>query len=155
MQHASWFQYTGEDKAGEQGPGLLAGESTTGVKIEKYQFINKIEKKLVLIKISRLTGSRWYFNPGFYKPNIVYDSGKKKFAAKNYEYCVFPFEKNGSHLIKAIGRLSGANNNIKIEIIYAERVHGDWGNLPSLSNGQREELKSFMADSEKHIQIIE
>ena len=80
---------------------------------------------------------------------------KKIFSGKSYEYCVFPYNGDATHLVKALGRLSGAAGNIKLEIFYGEVVSGNWGKLSTLSDQQREKLGSFIADSENDFQIIE
>jgi len=151
------FVYIGEKDASNQAAGALSGEKTASVLVETYQFNKPAEQKWITVKIQRLTSVGWYFNPGFYKLKVTYDSGKKVFAGKRYEYCIFPYKNknNTTYLVKAMGRLSGADNTIKFEIIYSKMVHGSWGNLSALSGDQREWLSSFVADSEKDIQIIE
>ena len=151
------FKYVGEKSDSDTGSGRTSGEATTGIQIERHGFRNNSEKKYITIKIEKLTGRNWYFNPGFYKFKTVYDSGKKSYANKRYEYCVFPYKNkdNRYFLVKALGRLSGPKNKTKLQIIYEKSVDGQWGGLGTLSVDQREELNSFIADSEKDIQIIE
>lgn len=152
------FRYFGDKKETGQASGQLSGEALTGVQAEVYGFGKPSESKWVTIRIHRITSDRWHFNPGFYRFSVSYEAGKKTRAGKNYEYCVFPFknpESGAVYLVNAMGRLSGAANAIKLQVIYEMKVDGEWGPLASLSEEQRKTLHAFIAASERDVDILE
>ena len=136
----------------------LSGERTTNVKINKYFFKDRISGKPreVIITIQELTTPTWYFQPNIFNAENEFDSGKIKIQGKTYQYCIFAVARpNNDLLVRAIGRISGTDNNCMIKIVYLEQVTGDWSNIDLLTADQQRKLNEFSEDSKRDIQIIE
>ena len=149
-----------EEKTEEKdfGSNELSGERTTNVKINKFFFKDRISKKprAVSITIQELTTPGWFFRPQIFDVQNELDSGNIKIQGKTYQYCIFTVARpDNDLLIRAIGRISGFDNNCLIKIGYLEQVTGDWSNIDLLTADQQRQLNEFIEDSERDIQILE
>jgi hypothetical protein len=145
-----------EDK--DFGSNEISGERSSNAKINNYFFQSRISGKLraVSITISELTTPGWYFQPKIFNEKNELDSGRIKIQGKTYQYCIFTVARpNNDLLVRAIGRISGADQNCMIKIGYLEQVTGDWSNIDLLTADQQRLLNEFVEDSKKDIQILE
>jgi hypothetical protein len=152
------FRFQEEKDEKDFGSNELSGERTTNVKINKFFFQNRISGKsrMVIITIQELTTPTWYFQPKIFDVENEFDSGKIKIQGKTYQYCIFAVARpNNDLLVRAIGRISGTDNNCMIKIVYLEQVTGDWSNIDLLTADQQRKLNEFTEDSKRDIQIIE
>jgi hypothetical protein len=152
------FKFEEEKDERDFGSSELSGESTTNVKINKFFFKDRISKKprAVSITIQELTTPRWFFRPQIFNVENELDSGKVNIKGKTYQYCIFSIARpNNDLLIKAIGKISGFDNNCKIIVEYIEQVTGDWSNIDLLTADQQRQLNEFVEDSKRDIQILE
>ena len=106
-----------EDK--DFGSNEISGERSSNAKINNYFFQSHISGKprAVRITISELTTPGWYFQPKIFNEKNELDSGRIKIQGKTYQYCIFTVARpNNDLLIRAIGRISGFDNNCLIKI---------------------------------------
>ena len=152
------FMFVGEkDEKGLASNELSAASGST-VKVNNYFFQDRISGKprSVIITIQELTTPTWYFQPKIFDAENEFDSGKTKIQGKTYQYCIFAVPRsNNDLLVRAIGRISGTDNNCMIKIVYLEQVTGDWSNIDLLTADQQRKLNEFTEDSKRDIQIIE
>jgi hypothetical protein len=88
----------------------------------------------VSITIQELTTPGWFFRPQIFDVQNELDSGNIKIQGKTYQYCIFTVARpDNDLLIRAIGRISGFDNNCLIKIGYLEQVTGDWSNIDLLT----------------------
>jgi len=134
------------------------GERASNVKMDQFFFYNRISEKqrVVVITIQELTTPGWFFRPEIFNAKNELDSGESKIQGKTYKYCIFTVARpQNDLLVKAIGRISGADKNCMIKIAYLEEVSGDWSNIDLLTADQQRLLNEFVKDSNKDIQILE
>ena len=152
------FRLVEEKDATDFGSDEVSGERTANAKINNYFFKDRISGKprAVSITIQELTTPGWFFRPNIFDVKNELDSGKVKLQGKIYKYCIFTVAGSDNDLlVKAIGRISGADKNCMIKISYLEEVTGDWSNIDLLTADQQRQLNEFVEDSKRDIQILE
>ena len=126
IQFAPEFTYAGDRKKSDWGSDPTEGDNTTGIKRNRYFFVNKKALKHVLIQIDELTTEGWFFMPNpFADMEHIIDSGTSIINGERYQYCTLASdgpEKDGCYLTHAIGRIVSAEDNCQITIEYSQHV---------------------------------
>ncbi len=132
------------------------------IRVERYSFKNNNNNREIHIITKHLTEKNIYWRPFDFKnvKNVI-DAGTKTFNDKTYQYGVFNLiQKQKCYLVKVIGRITGGNRKTQMVIYYAEELGyknncSRWENRMSLTNEQKERLKSFLEDFQNDISILD
>ena len=112
---------------GYQGEDSLGSLSTIGLLTEKYIFINDTSISGLVIMIEKFSGAAgyWEMNAPNYSldPGIIVTGSTKMNGAPYSTGIVLSSGENESFLHKYYGRVLGAGNDIRLQIIYFERIY--------------------------------
>ena len=152
------FKFNKETDNRDSGFSSGYGEKSSNRKVTRFLFIDRVSGKRrgVEIVIAELLSPRWSFSANIFSPKNNYDSGRIKIQGNNYQYCTFVVRQPNNYLlIRGIGRIVGANNNVSIVIYYLEQATGDWSNINLLTAEQKKQLNELIEDSKRDIEILE
>jgi len=154
------FQFMEKKRGSDYGVGTLSGESYAQTKIDLYRFKSRLADRDIFIRIQKIVTDRWYFSQEYIRnmwPKITYDLGNVDIHGNTYDYGVYPLriQNRGNFIVKTLVRTVGIDNNILLEIHYMQKITNPWPKLTFLSEDKEKILRSFIADSEKDIQILD